>query len=279
MDKKMCVSRFVNAFWELIILLVIFLSSCGTNRTSIPDYQRMSIAQLEQRLYKEYDLECFTELVTRSFYDVDLDVKKYARFITDSLGGINALTFVGSTLEECAYYLALNEAYGIDDAYVEIFGVMLVKDIINDYLNPLFVNDVLCDTSIDSLEKRIMEYHDTLAYWELRNKTSFLELKTCAQFLADSVCYTVAIQDMYNIICTEYWDGYPMDSAAFALADYYLEKGVALGYLPSVFQKSLLLLMGVYLPQDTIKGKELLDKCLINPPCATPFWRYVPKEK
>lgn len=257
----------------MILLVEILLPSCSIKRNSVSDYQQMNNSQLVQRLYEEHDLDCFTELVTRSFYSENLDIKKYARFVTDSLGGINALTFVGDTPEECVYYLALNEAYAIDAAYVELFGIGAEKEEISDYFYPLYRGEHWVNTNIDSLEKRIMKYQDTLAYLDLRDKVFSTDLKPYAQIMADSASFVVAIQDMYNIICVENWNGYPMDSANFALADAYLEKGVEREYLPSVFQKSLLLLMGVYLPQDTIEGKRLLNMCLKNPPCQTPFWR------
>lgn len=273
MDTAMQIIRTkIIQFWG-IFLTVVLLSACGSKRNIVPDYSQMSIPQLIQKLYEVKDPNCFTELVTRSFYDENIDIKKYARFVTDSLGGINALTFVGDTPEECMYYLALNEAYGIDVSYVEIFGLEAVKDVIDDYLYPMCRGSYWGDKNLDSLEKQIMEHHDTLAYLELRREVFSPELKKYAQFMADSASFAVAIQDMYNLISQESWNGYPMDSATFAAAYGYMEKGVKQGYLPSVFQKSLLLLTGAYLPQDTIEGKRLLDMCLKNPPCQTPFWR------
>lgn len=274
-------------FLKLFILSFFGIAFVQCSSLSVQRRARRveSVANLENQLFKDHDIQAFNALVIKNCRGENLDIKRYAHFVVDSLRQVRVNTYLGENSEEQLYYRALASAYYPDQFCVYVRGkdcTEVRRDILRYHSSLLRYRPVSSEDTqiqVDSLRSAILNERDTSAYLSIRQIISIVELLPLAKWVADSLSFDIACHDTYRLMCEIQGRGLPLSSSEFTEAYPYLDKAAQNGYLPSVFQKSLLLLMGVYLPQDTIKGKELLDKCLITPPCTTPFWRYVPKEK
>lgn len=237
------------------------------------------VARLEKQLFRDHDIQAFNALVIKNCRGKDLDIKRYAQFVVDSLNQVRVYTYLGEDIEEQLYYKAIASAYYPDVFCVYVKGKdgsEVRRDILQYHSSLLQYPQMLSiDTKaqIDSLRSVILNNKDTSAYLSIRQIMSVVELLPLAKWVADSLSLDIACHDTYRLMCEIQGRGLPLSPSDFVEAYSYLDQAATHNYPPSVFQKSLLLLMGVYLPQDTIEGKRLLDQCLINPPCETPFWR------
>ena len=105
--------------------------------------------------------------------------------------------------------------------------------------------------------RRVFEQGDTAAYLELwKEPVPFL---LCAMVMANKYNYPDAFHDIYDRITSPYrgLSNIPIDTATFNLAYSYLKRGVELGSKSAKFSMSMLLLKGIFVPQDTILAKKL----------------------
>ena len=105
--------------------------------------------------------------------------------------------------------------------------------------------------------RRVFEEGDTSAYKELwKEPVPFL---LCSMVMANKYNYPEAFHSVYLYLIDPYTslNNIPIDTTTFNLAYRYLKQGVDLGSKSAKFTMSMLLLKGIFVPQDTISAKKL----------------------
>ena len=111
---------------------------------------------------------------------------------------------------------------------------------------------------VKELKKLVIEKGDTVAFYELIFALSRDELLIYALHLANKYDYADAYFWVYNSLISFYEDNkIEIDTQTLNLALMYLNKGVELNNRNCMIALGRLLLDGKYLPQDTVRGKEL----------------------
>ena len=105
--------------------------------------------------------------------------------------------------------------------------------------------------------RRVFEEGDTAAYKELWKEP--IPYLLCSMVMANKYSYLEAFLPVYQDIVDPYTslNNIPIDTATFNFAYSYLKRGVELGSKPAKFTMSMLLLKGIFVPQDTILAKKL----------------------
>ena len=273
---------YITTFFVLVCVILLGTIYWRTNNYHIYTYcdsHRSRVDSLLDNVYTHQDIESFEELMCGCYKD--FPVSKLCNYMGDSahyvLSYNHMIWLTDGNPENYLYYVIKCFACGEFANCMEIPAELPLQPILSNWFeiswhlgNPsedsysykLYAREV---NEMDSLVSRIRTECDTLDYLKLRQIATADQLISISKFLADSVSYPLAIQDTYLCYLMKYGNPIMMDSILFEEAYKYLQKGVRLNYLPSIWSKACLLLAGSYLPQDTFLGKELFERCLLTP--------------
>ena len=105
--------------------------------------------------------------------------------------------------------------------------------------------------------RRVFEEGDTSAYKELWNEP--VPYLLCSMVMANKYNYPEAYRNVYQDIIYPYTslNDIPIDTATFNFAYSYLKRGAELGSKSAKLSMSIILLIGIFVPQDTILARKL----------------------
>lgn len=270
----------INLFCLCIIVLTLGCSSGKQHEVG------MSVKELEEDLYNNHNIESF-RLLEDKYFNRELTGEKmmrYTRFALDSLNYILAydlIWMIEGTDDSYFYYTAKSSAY-MEDCWLAIVAadsLHLKKELVDFYHKTKFGTQHwdtaagnLSSEKINTMFRKLKITKDDQLYSSCRDSIPLKEMLPFATYAADSLELPVAMYDVYRLMCLSKRDtGTPLDSAEFDIAYGYLQRGINKGFLPCIFWKSLLLLTGTYLPEDTVEGKYLFEMCT-DQPLSISFW-------
>ena len=240
------------------------------------DSHHSSVDSLLENVYTHQNIESFEELMCGCYNG--FSASELCKYMGDSAHYVLAynhmIWLTDGNPENYLYYVIKCFACGKFANCMDIPAELPLLPILSNWFeiswhlgNPskdsysykLYAREV---NEMDSLVSRIRTEYDTLDYLKLRQISTTDQLIEISKFLADSISYPLAIQDTYLCYLMKYGNPIMMDSVLFEEAYKYLQKGVSLNYLPSIWSKACLLLTGSYLPQDRRMGEVLYNECL-----------------
>ena len=256
------------------ILTLLQISSCNSNRNTSNE-KNISIQQIFDGLLLERDATYYDELFLRADECLWDDFVSASLFAGDSLGYLLAYGMMADYAgekESEIFYAAILLLHG-HQAYYDFFrDAFPINSNVKQWIKRDNYKMGLEDAqNIDSLLSLMKAVEDDSSYMAFRTEIPYRELSLVAKSLADEKGIASAACDVYlSLINSRY--GYLAETATADTALRYLEYSANCQFLPAVFYKSLLLLTGTYLPQDTIAGRELFLRCIDSTNCI-PFWR------
>lgn len=263
--------KFRASMFCLIVSLMFF--SCERKQPkALPDKQ-----SLLNGLINDHNIDCYLQL-----WDVYCELgmspgefMSYSLFAADSLHylpGYGLMTYYYGDTD--IFYSAIELVNG-QSAYYTIVDTLSINHTIREWIlrNKTFSPwGEETDLSADSLLKLLAQSQNIDdAYYSLRRNIPLESRVPIAQMLADCLGYAPAACDVYlSLIQSNY--PFMADEKMADSALHYLMIAEEKHFKPAIFYKSLMLLTGTYLPQDTIRGQELLMMCQ-DSICKIPFWR------
>lgn len=271
--------------YSLVLLLLLSICSCHRQAKNL-DTAPLSRNELYKKIIRDYDIEAYKWLSLCS----DDTLRWISLFLADSvhywrayqnIGYSNFLSSEPMSDTLIAFYTMKWCAYGgIENDEIKCL-IPLKCDLynwLNDYTfewQPSVHNKDLYASeysNIDSIVSVINATLDTISYLKLRLLTNAVQLFPIALQMANELKYPPAIYDSYRCYVAIYGSEYAMDSIYIVEAEKYLDWGTQIGFLPCVWKKSIQLLTGTYIQQDTIQGKILFQQCVDNMNII-PFWK------
>lgn len=258
----------------LLFLFLFLLFSCGNRSKVSTRIENCSKQQLLDGLVREHDVRCYDQLLMSDDYSWD-ELVLASLFAGDSLHylrGYEMFTYDMGERNTELFYSAILLTHRQSAFYYSFKEIIPVKDCVEQWIvnsDKWFDEEQVLNT--DSLLDLILAVEDDSSYVRLRAGMPYEVFSPVVKSLADDKGLASAACDVFlSRISSRY--NYLAEESVADTALLYLEKSADAHFPPAVFYKSLLLLTGTYLPQDTITRRELFLSC-IDSTDYIPFWR------
>ena len=283
----------INSNFFIIVVLLILFSNCTKNviRTQCTDYQNYD--SLRNELLINYSVHAYIYL--ESCHN-DSNIFNYTTLLYDSNDLFTFYSYFDTYLckNDTIYLYYLSKCCGefkyISESFVcsrmhyknDSIKNLITKELLRYFYGSVDVYHGNVEKSeIFSLINCVYNTCNDTVYNKLRKLLKHLDLFPIAVYVASNsnnaiACVDAVICYMYLLEYEEMFNRNNKEHNKYILNNLVqlIKKASDLHYAPASFILANMYFSGDLVPQDTIKGKKLLDEYGIVP--IVPFWRYKP---